>query len=96
MSMSKERLAAAEDASTLEKAEPLSAVGTKADSRDDPGGGQQNFQVRRPDTLLFATIEGLQKQSGVSRKKKGRTFSKSPLTQNFFIQGGSAAGRWRT
>jgi Histidine kinase-, DNA gyrase B-, and HSP90-like ATPase len=26
-----------------------------------------DFQVRRPDTLLFATIEGLQKQAGVSK-----------------------------
>jgi hypothetical protein len=29
-------------------------------------------------------------------RKKGKTFFKSPLAQIFFIQGGSAEGRWRT
>jgi dTDP-4-amino-4,6-dideoxygalactose transaminase len=33
---------------------------------------------------------------GMPTKKKGMAFSNSPTAQNFFIQGGSADGRWRT
>jgi hypothetical protein len=32
----------------------------------------------------------------IPTKKKGMAFSNSPTAQNFFIQGGSADGRWRT
>src|SRR5471030_2554801 len=34
--------------------------------------------------------------SSIQIKKKGMAFSNSPTAQNFFIQGGSADGRWRT
>src|SRR5271166_4075994 len=76
MSSSSKPLAAAENAATTEQTERRATVGTKAESKDDVGVEQPDFQVRRPDTLLFATIEGLQKQSGVSKSQLRRLLLK--------------------
>jgi hypothetical protein len=93
MSTSKEWLAAAESGATLEKAEPLSTVGAKAKAelRAGMGGGQPDFQVRRPDTLLFATVEGLQKQSGVSKSQLRRLVLKELVDNG--LDAADAAGR---
>jgi hypothetical protein len=39
---------------------------------------------------------GMARKESKPTKKKGMAFSNSPTAQNFFIQGGSADGRWRT
>jgi hypothetical protein len=66
MSPGKERFTETENAATNEKTKLQRTVAAKAGVKAQVPAVQPDFQVRRPDTLLFATLEGLQKQSGVS------------------------------
>src|SRR4051794_7932645 len=67
MSPSRKLIAATENAPATGEIERQATAGTKAEPKDDIRVDQPNFQVRRPDTLLFSSIEGLEKQSGVSK-----------------------------